>query len=496
MKKLLALFLLLASVLCFAACPGGQNPGTTPGGDDETEVDYLDNVGSHDFGGKTVTFSAMSSYAYEIYYEEEKPDDCDVQILQRNRRLESRFNIEIVSDYQAGDDANTHRARVNMALSNGDVTFDVAMVQIWMTGPLITDGYFLDLRHEVPYVKDSMGNVEWWSDDINIAYTIYGRQFVGISDINLSAIKVTWAYLFNKGMEQEYNIASGLGYESLYDMVRKGAWTLDNVRGIVKDFYRDSDTDGIIGQKDEADTYGLLSSGSWWTDVASAACGIRFITNDGETTPEITPFTSFAGIVNGLSDLALSNGFFTPTTTSAIDKFAQGTALMVMTTLGSLEGDTIHDSDVDFGVLPFPKADANQTAYHSGSQDAMTSLEVPTTVEGRVEMVGAVLEALSAESHRVVLPSYYELILKSKNTRDQESLEMIDIIYEGRLYDFASIHSYNQDELYVAATNGGLMYVMRHFINNPTSVANVWESASRALGIRLGEIVKKYENMY
>ena len=51
MKKLLALFLLLASVLCFAACPGGQNPGTTPGGDDETEVDYLDNVGSHDFGG-------------------------------------------------------------------------------------------------------------------------------------------------------------------------------------------------------------------------------------------------------------------------------------------------------------------------------------------------------------------------------------------------------------------------------------------------------------
>ena len=106
------------------------------------------------------------------------------------------------------------------------------------------------------------------------------------------------------------------------------------------------------------------------------------------------------------------------------------------------------------------------------------------------------LEALSAESHRVVLPSYYELILKSKNTRDQESLEMIDIIYEGRLYDFASIHSYNQDELYVAATNGGLMYVMRHFINNPTSVANVWESASRALGIRLDEIVKKYENMY
>ena len=106
------------------------------------------------------------------------------------------------------------------------------------------------------------------------------------------------------------------------------------------------------------------------------------------------------------------------------------------------------------------------------------------------------LRELNIDVHKIVRLCAYELILKSKNTRDQESLEMIDIIYEGRLYDFASIHSYNQDELYVAATNGGLMYVMRHFINNPTSVANVWESASRALGIRLGEIVKKYENMY
>ena len=109
MKKLLALFLLLASVLCFAACPGSQTPGstfgatpgTTPGGqtpdgqtpdgDDGTDTGYLDRVGSHNFGGETVTFSVLSGYAYEIYAEEEEPDDCDVQIEQRNRRLEKSF---------------------------------------------------------------------------------------------------------------------------------------------------------------------------------------------------------------------------------------------------------------------------------------------------------------------------------------------------------------------------------------------------------------------
>ena len=217
------------------------------------------------------------------------------------------------------------------------------------------------------------GQTDWWGEDINTAYTIYGRQFVGVSDRNLSAIKVTWAYLFNKDMEREYNIAAGLGYESLYDVVRKGAWTLDTVRGIVKDFWFDNPTGGTVGGLDESDTFGLISAGTQWTDLTAASCGIRFVRNDGESTPEITAFPTFAQVVTALNALGSSRGFFLPKDSPAMTKFAQGTALFLMTSLGSLEGDEIHASEIAFGVLPYPKANARQKKYHAGSHDSMTS---------------------------------------------------------------------------------------------------------------------------
>ena len=510
MKKLLALFLLLASVLCFAACPGSQTPGstfgatpgTTPGGqtpdgqtpdgDDGTDTGYLDRVGSHNFGGETVTFSVLSGYAYEIYAEEEEPDDCDVQIEQRNRRLENRFNIHIETEYMAVGDSATPHEYIGMTADGNNISYDVAMLQIWMTGSVIDSDCFLDLRSELPYVRDSIGQTDWWNEGINSAFTVYGRQFVGISDINLSAIQSAGAYLFNKDMEKEYNIASGLGYESLYDMVRKGAWTLDAVGGIVKDFYFDSRTAGTVGSRDEADTYGLLSSGQWWINVASAACGIHYITNDGENTPEITPFADFTDIITALNRLSLSDGFLMPTTTAAITKFSQGTALMAMVSLSALEDDALHASDVSFGILPFPKADANQQEYYAGSRDSVSSLEVPTTVKNRAEMVGAVLEALSAESHRTVLPSYYERILRSGDTGDTDALAMIDIICAGRLYDLASL-SYN--ELYVDAAHDSLAHIMRYLVKSPSMVPFLWKQSYPALEVRLGEIVMEYENM-
>ncbi|MCL2159117.1 MAG: hypothetical protein FWH48_06905, partial [Oscillospiraceae bacterium] len=53
------------------------------------------------------------------------------------------------------------------------------------------------------------------------------------------------------------------------------------------------------------------------------------------------------------------------------------------------------------------------------------------------EYAGAVSEALAAESYRLTVPAYYDVLLTSKVARDEESTEMIDIIYKGAVYDFA-----------------------------------------------------------
>ena len=47
---------------------------------------------------------------------------------------------------------------------------------------------------------------------------------------------------------------------------------------------------------------------------------------------------------------------------------------------------------------------------------------------------------MSSESSKTVVPSYYEVALKSKYSRDSESSEMIDIIHNGHMLDPAWIY--------------------------------------------------------
>lgn len=505
MKKLLALLLLFATLFSLTACPAA-GPAGPSGEDEEGEIQYLDTVGDKDFEGEEVVFSTIGWAAYEIYYEDEKPDVVDEELYKRNARLQDRFNVVITPLYKEADGAPEHVASVRNSVMNGDDAFDVSMVQIWLAGALVSDGWFYNLREWVPYVKDSLnGGADWWSPGINTAYTICGRQYIGVSDLNLSAVRATWCCVFNKQTVEDENIASKLGYESMYDYVRAGKWTLENFYMIVKDRYTDNKLSGSgVDIRDGSDTFGFVTNTMHYFELQGAAAGVSLVQNDGETTPELTPFTAFSKVAEDIYNIVSSAGYFTPTGTgkTAIDLFSEGTALFSMQAFGDLNKDVIHDSDVDYGVLPMPKANENQKQYWSGADDSMTTVQIPTTWYDteRMERVGAILEAMSAESHRVVIPAYYELVLKHKDTRDEESVEMIDLIYRGRRFNLSQIHSQGNVQLYASSPSGsgsgdGLYYVMRVFGKDPSVIATWWEASRDLLEIRLGEIIDDYNSI-
>jgi hypothetical protein len=55
-------------------------------------------------------------------------------------------------------------------------------------------------------------------------------------------------------------------------------------------------------------------------------------------------------------------------------------------------------------------------------------------------MVGTVVEALSAESKRTLLPAYFENTLNTKFARDEDSIRMLQIILDGRVFDFGYMY--------------------------------------------------------
>jgi hypothetical protein len=82
--------------------------------------------------------------------------------------------------------------------------------------------------------------------------------------------------------------------------------------------------------------------------------------------------------------------------------------------------------EADFGIVPFPKADENQTRYYAATNGAWPKI-VPNHAPNP-ERTSIILEALAAESKNVTIPAFVEICLKTKHTRDEESLEMVEII--------------------------------------------------------------------
>lgn len=96
-------------------------------------------------------------------------------------------------------------------------------------------------------------------------------------------------------------------------------------------------------------------------------------------------------------------------------------------------------SETEFGILPIPKFTEDQKSYHCiVSPHTCSLLSVPSSVKDP-ERTGILLEALVAESKYTLMHAYYDVALKSKYSRDDESAEMLDIIFANRVFDLGEL---------------------------------------------------------
>jgi hypothetical protein len=52
-----------------------------------------------------------------------------------------------------------------------------------------------------------------------------------------------------------------------------------------------------------------------------------------------------------------------------------------------------------------------------------------------IEQSGAIMESLSYYGQKLINPAYYEITLEGKTIRDEESADMLDIIFATRFFD-------------------------------------------------------------
>ena len=120
--------------------------------------------------------------------------------------------------------------------------------------------------------------------------------------------------------------------------------------------------------------------------------------------------------------------------------FAKGRALFANGQIGQ-SASKLADYENDFGIIPYPKYDEAQDTYYTMVDGNFSIIAIPKGIsDDKLAMTGAAVEALSAYSWKNVVPKYYDVALKTRYVRDQESVEMLDLIMENRVVDFAYLY--------------------------------------------------------
>ena len=480
--------LLLASLLLASCASAGTSEVETTGAatDAETTINTAeltemekralmeDDLPEKDFGGKDFRISTKRGTMYEIDEEEETGDIIEDALYARNRRIEERFNIKIVPVITEAGDGNTHVNEVRQSIMAADDAFDLSATYVFTTGPLVTDGCFLNWLN-MPYNDLSK---PWWIGGVNDKFRVGDAIYAATGDMCVSTLKLTYGVFYNRTRGADYDLN-----ETIYDTIREGKWTIDKFIEMTRDVYVDVNGDG---ERSNTDFYGFTAEKATNLDVYTFAFDIPLVKNNEDGVPELainTPKTIEA--VEKVNKLYWDGvGSYIPDDyMEPIHMFRNGNALFTTTYLTNAFS-TFRDMTDDYSILPYPKWDEAQEKYMTGAMDNYSVLGVPVTVSD-LEMVSIITESLNIESYKTLFPTYYEQALQSKYARDAESIEMIDILMAGRNFDFCTLFS---------STIIGIPFMVRELVaGKSTAFASKYKSLEKGAQKGLEKVLKAYE---
>lgn len=434
-KSTRILSLLLCSLLLTASC-GDSN--TTPGGDttdsgdngttDTQELELPDGLPQKDYGNESFVIATETNMNWHMIQEEESGDVLNDSIFKRNLAVEERFGVKLETVH---DVWNVIGPKVLASIQSGDDEYSLCALHVINTSTYVSQGMFRNW-YDVDYVDFSK---PWWSQATSTDMTVNGSCYLAIGDFALSALERERAVFYNKSLAEDYKLPN------LYELVNDGKWTQDKVEELTKDVYQDINANN---ERDAGDLYGWCELSRGGIDSYLWAFGNKIIDKNSAGELELVYHNEkTSAIFDRVKDFfdKHSGSYlyqFDGDWTVLNSHFREGRALFITATVNAAIGD-FRDMNEDFGIIPLPKYDENQDRYYTPVDGGHDVLCVPVTVKD-VERTGIITEALCAESYKKVVPSYYDVALKVKGARDEESVAMLDLVTNSRIFDIGFVY--------------------------------------------------------
>lgn len=496
-KSLLALLMALVMVLpLFTSC-GDKKPAVTgdqtastdsavttsedPDAVEGAEIDaYVKSLAADvDYNGKTFTFIGREGDNFPTE-EDITGELLSDAVYSRQRSLEEIFGIDWENVITADGDETTEK--VNQEVQAGGQSYDLAR------GCMLTVGQYLLAKNTIMDVSDFEKvdlTRDWWVASINDTYRIKDMLFFLTGPIVTNHFTDTECLLFNKDVAENYNVTG------LYDLVKDGEWTFDKMFEVAEAVpsneagsgaYRFGSPGGIkwifangmnITKFDDDGTPYVDSTLP--VELSNLADKLSKVFGDDTLTCVVRNYNSIAENVQdkyGVKDL--------------VDVFINGNVLFWFDATGGVS--SLREEDVEFGVLPIPKGDKSQSYRSYASSWAGEAVYVPKTVKD-TEMVDTILEAMAALSQKYIKPAFYDKMLKGRSVYDSESREMIDIVFNTKVYDIIDIFSGGDMNSW-----GDFMRMLENSIMNDSSkLASSYAIEAKLVNLEIKNLIKKLE---
>lgn len=320
--------------------------------------------------------------------------------------------------------------------------------------PCIIEGAMLareDMLYDLANIVDL--KEEWWCQPFNDSLAVSGKYYMATGDLGTISRDATLFVAFNKKMAESYHITESYGYSDLYEMVDDKAWTQDVMFEMAKSVYHDNNQNHICDPGDINGVSGQIGMVFWL--LRSGGESICALDGDGIPYLSVGSERSVALIEQAqryLQDPAVgficADDYFNlssvPVSDVIVPEFKADRCLFFMNAILNLE--LIRDMESDFGVIPCPLYDSTQDNYNSNvGAWSCNAICIPTAVdEADLEMAGHIISALSAASREILTPVYYEQTLQYQITRDEDSMRMLDIIFENRTPDLCEVFQFGK----------------------------------------------------
>ncbi|MDD4163853.1 MAG: hypothetical protein PHD66_01335 [Eubacteriales bacterium] len=492
-SRLVVFLLMLAIVSAFVtSCkttPGSES--SAAGESVNVKSELFGNLPNENYGDAEIKFLVEGDYRAPYCSEEIMPLETSATVLSkavsdRNALVEDRFKVKISEVRTTTGDQMTSTIRNIVAAGTDE--YDIVM-------PYIPDAAALSLENNF-YLLNDFENIhleeDYWDQAAVEGLSINNKNYFATGDFSVLTLACTHAVVFNKDIVTENSL------ENPYNLVKKGQWTIDKMKEMARKITRDSD--GITGMTAE-DTYGFLVNSNFATSMFVGS-GERLTNKDADDLPLISVnsskgvdvFTKIFDLFNDsqasghIENLRQVNGTGKTVWQLATDCVANKRALFRAMAIVDIQ--ELGNYECNFGILPIPKYDVSQDDYYSlVSTIYATCAAIPSSNQNP-EMAAVILDAITQASTGTVKYSYYQTMLKDRKIQDNESEEMLDIIFSNHVFDLGNVFGWGDTSVYGNNSIANFMNIIAFSGSN--TFASTFESISNKIQSDLDATIEKF----